>query len=46
MPNIKSILTVAETYFKMVTEANHSAQADAASDRAKNTPSVATHHAA
>jgi hypothetical protein len=46
MPNIKSILTVAETYFKMVTEANHSAEADAASDHAKNTPSVATHHAA
>jgi len=46
MPNIKSILSVAETYFKMVTEANHSAEADAASEHAKNTPSVATHHAA
>jgi hypothetical protein len=46
MPNIKSILSVAEAYAKMVTEANHSAEANSASERAKNTPSMATHHAA
>jgi len=46
MSNIKSILSVAEAYFKMVTEANHSADAEAASEHAKNSPSVATHHAA
>lgn len=48
MPNIKSILSVAEAYAQMVTEANtdHSAAANAASEHAKNTPSMATHHAA
>lgn len=49
--SIKSILSVAETYFKMASgglneAADPAAEATAATERAKSTPSAATHNAA